>query len=80
MTYDRYKSTIYIDGFGTKHYRVGNSYHRKDGPAVEGIDGRGVYYLNGKWIKPEEAIHDPVFKEKYPQLIESMLVYLVHNS
>jgi hypothetical protein len=54
--------------------------HREDGPAMECPDGRKYWYIGGELLIPEEVIYDINYKETYPKLIESMIVYLVHNS
>ena len=54
--------------------------HRDDGPAAEWSDESKAWYLNGYELHPEEAIQDPELQEKYPKLIESMIIHSVHNS
>ena len=55
--------------------------HREDGPAIEHFNGiRKVYILNDNELYPKVAINDPELQAKYPKLIESMIIYLVHNS
>jgi hypothetical protein len=56
------------------------TYHKIDGPAIEYKNGEHVWCLNGTLLYPEEVINDLELKEKYPKLVESMLIYLVHNS
>lgn len=63
-----------------KHWILDGKLHREDGPAVERADGSKYWYLNGEKLDPEEAMKDPKLKEKYPALINSMIVYQVHNS
>ena len=65
------------DGF--KEWRVNDQLHREDGPAIESNDGSMTWYLNNKRLYPEEVINDPELQAKYPKLIESMIIYLVHN-
>ena len=67
-----------IDGFG--YWHMNGQIHREDGPVYESADGNGAWALNGVFINPKEAINDPELKLKYPKLIESMIIYLVHNS
>jgi hypothetical protein len=54
--------------------------HREDGPAIEFLDGYMIWALNGNRLDPEKYTNDPEMKLKYPKLIESMIIYLVHNS
>jgi hypothetical protein len=37
-----------VDQWGTKRWRLNGKYHREDGPAYEGADGRKEWALNGK--------------------------------
>jgi hypothetical protein len=54
--------------------------HREDGPTVEYADGYCQWYIMGKWVDPERAVMDLSFKEKYPELVASMVIYLMHDS
>ena len=54
--------------------------HREDGPAVDYSNGHKSWYLNGQYLRVRESINDPELKRKYPELIESMIIYSVHNS
>ena len=37
-----------IDSYGSIVYKVGDIYHKEDGPAVEHSSGRKDWYINGK--------------------------------
>ena len=55
--------------------------HREDGPAVESTNGKNnTWWINGFQLFPNEAVNNVNLKDKYPKLIEVMVVYLVHNS
>ncbi len=64
----------------SKFWYLNDQLHRTDGPAIECADGPKYWYLNGKWLDPGEAFKDPELYEKYPKLIESMVIYGVHDS
>jgi hypothetical protein len=40
--------TLKITSGGSKRWLFNGVYHREDGPAFEGIDGRKSWWLNGK--------------------------------
>ena len=72
---------IEIKGFGTKIWRNKlNKVHREDGPAAEYSDGKVFWYVEDKKLDPNIAVNDPELQARYPKLIESMIVYLVHES
>ena len=73
------KYTIYVTGSGSKFWYVNNKLHREDSPAIEYGSGHVEYYINNEELKPRQAIHFPDL-QRYPKLIESMIIYLVHNS
>jgi hypothetical protein len=54
--------------------------HRVDGPALEGEDGSKVFYVWGDQLDPEKDIYNPRLQENFPDLITSMITYLVHES
>jgi hypothetical protein len=64
---------------GTKSWYKYGKHHRDDGPAVEHAHGYKAWYLNGQFLDVEKSINDPRLKRKYPKLIESMVIYLVHK-
>jgi hypothetical protein len=53
--------------------------HREDGSAIEYVSGQNSWYINGDWIDPKRAVHDPVLRIKYPKLIEAMVIHSVHD-
>jgi hypothetical protein len=65
---------------GTKMWYEHGYEHREDGPAIEYPSGLVYWRLNGANIKPDEVIDDPNFCERYPALVKSMLIHLIHNS
>ncbi len=65
---------------GSKSWWLNGKYHRTDGPAIERADGSKSWYLNGEWLDPSKAFKDQELYEKYPKLIESMVIYGVHGS
>ena len=65
---------------GYKAWYFNGGWHRTDGPAREWANGETEWWLNNKCQYPEIAIHDPKLQAKYPKLIESMMIYLVHSS
>lgn len=54
--------------------------HRIDGPAVEYNDGTKCWYTHNNRLDPESAISNPYLKQNFPELVTSMIVYLVHRS
>lgn len=49
------KLDIFVASDGTIRYRKENGMlHREDGPAVQFISGKGIYWLNGKWHSKEK--------------------------
>jgi hypothetical protein len=55
--------------------------HREDGPAIEHFNGRDKHwFLNDKALDPKEAVNDIELQVKYPELVEAMIIHLVHNS
>jgi hypothetical protein len=73
------KSECQVYSDGIKQWWFNNTLHREDGPAVEGMNGCVGFYLNGKHLNPIKTIHDSEFQVKYPKLVESMIIYLVHE-
>ena len=65
---------------GTKVWYINGFRHREDGPAIEWNSGIRSWYILGQCLNLEKPINDPDMKLKYPKLIESMIIYLVHNS
>jgi hypothetical protein len=74
------KSVCRTNEFGSKVWRLNDKLHREDGPACEWADGSKELWLNYKKLDPETAVNNPELQLKYPRLIESMLVYLIHDS
>jgi hypothetical protein len=64
---------------GTAVWSVSGYYHREDGPAIIYADGRQEFWRNGRYIDPNFAVGNKYYSRKYPKLVESMLIYLVHN-
>jgi hypothetical protein len=64
----------------TKYWYLNDKLHREDGPAVEWDNGYKSWYLNNKRLNPEETIKDFELANKHPELIEAMIIYLVHES
>ena len=67
------------NSFGDKFWFVGLDLHREDGLAIEFVGGGCDFYLNNKWLDPKKVIDDPEINLKYPKLIESMIIYLIHE-
>ena len=65
---------------GRKEWWLNGKRHRDDGPALELADGTKYWYLNANQLNPRKSINDLELKNRYPELVTSMLVYLVHNS
>jgi hypothetical protein len=63
-----------------KAWWLNDKLHRVDGPAIEYANGYKEWWLNNQKLNSEEAVNDPELKAKYPGLIETMIIYLVHNS
>lgn len=63
---------------GTKEWRKDHFRHRIDGPAVEYPNGHVEWWVYGKYYVPEKAILNADLHQKYPELINAMIVYLVH--
>jgi hypothetical protein len=68
----------YVDGNEWHYYN--DEYIDNWSSEIKQTDWSRFWYINGQRIDPEEAMNDPEFKAKYPKFIESILVYLVHNS
>lgn len=72
------ESRCEIDKYGNKRwYNAVGQFHREDGPAIEHPSGYSGWFLNGKRHREDGPA---VERLKYLKLIESMIVYLVHNS
>jgi hypothetical protein len=54
--------------------------HCETGPAVEQSGFPPQWFLNGKKLNPHKAVKNPGLKAKYSELINSMIVWLIHNS
>jgi hypothetical protein len=65
---------------GAKYWYINGFCHREDGPAVEWANGEKSWYIENRCLNLRESINDPELQAKYPKLIESMIIYLVHNS
>ena len=65
---------------GTKIWYKNGKRHREDGPAIEYTDGEKRWFLNGRHLNVEESINNVYLKRKYPRLIQSMVIYSVHES
>lgn len=63
---------------GARDWYTNGKLHRIDGPAVEYPDGRVEWYLNGIILDPEIYLKEG--KYDYPELIQAMIVYLVHKA
>ena len=74
------QSECKIHSSGTKVWYFNNRLSREDGPAVEWADGSKSWWINGEKLVLETAIDDPELQAKYPKLIESIIVYSVHES
>lgn len=59
---------------------INDEYRPNDDMPNESIINSKFWYLNGQRINPEEAINDSNLKQKYPELIASILIHLVHES
>jgi hypothetical protein len=75
----RERGPAFISKTTKEWYKYGKR-NRKDGPAFEAIDGVHLWFLNDELLDPVVTINDPILKAKYPKLIDSMVVYLIHNS
>lgn len=69
-----------VTKIGGKSWYKNGKLHREDGPAIEEPDGTCHWNLDGRAIHIDSIIDNPEFRRKYPALVVSMLVYLVHNS
>jgi hypothetical protein len=65
---------------GSKEWYSFGNRHRENGPAIDLVEGLQYFYLEDDMLDPKEAIKDPILKETFPKLIESMIIYLVHSS
>jgi hypothetical protein len=64
---------------GNETWWLDGKLHREDGPAIITCLGAIHFCLFGHEFDLEDAMNDSEFKIMYPELIESMLIYLVHN-
>lgn len=62
-----------------KQWRKYGHLHREDGPAVEYLNGYKEWWLNGV-ILSRSSINDPILMERYPELVNTMIIHLVHSS
>lgn len=70
-----------IDIHGVKRWVNGNNFlHREDGPAVEYPDGSVSFWLYGIELNLKEQMKDVEFCERYPKLIELMVIDSLHSS
>ena len=68
---------------GSRYWMQNGKYHREDGPAITFPDNdkeSPYWYINGRRLYPEKTIKNKKLQAKYPRLIESMIIHLVHNS
>ena len=65
---------------GTKIWELYGEFHREDGPAIEHYNGHYYWYLYGKILDPSVAVDDFKLKRQYPELINSMIIHLVHQT
>lgn len=72
-------STLKIGPRGTRIWELYGEFHREDGPAIDHYNGHSYWYLHGKILDPTVAVDNPELKKKYPELINSMIIYLVHQ-
>jgi hypothetical protein len=68
------------DEFGVKRWTKDGFLHREDGPAVEYPDGTVSFWLYGIGLNLDEQMKDIEFRERYPKLIESMIIESIHES
>ena len=60
-------------------YRYGKC-HCETGPAIEDPElGWVEFHIDGVKLNPRIAVNDPFFIKKFPLLVASMLIYLVHE-
>ena len=71
---------IIISDNGDRSWWSNGKRHREDGPAIELNNGVKFWCVNSEWLDPEKTLKNSELRNKHPKLIESMLVYLVHNS
>ena len=79
-TYHRENGPAIIHANGNKLWYFHGKAHRRDGPAKEYTNGRMEWWLNGKRLDPKDYVNDYAFKRKHPDLVASMLIYLVHKT
>lgn len=71
------KCTVWKNG--TKNWYFKGLIHREDGPALEFSNGYKAWYLNGRCLDYLVVVDDPYYQKKYPKLVESIMIYIVHN-
>lgn len=74
------KSECLVGCCGLKIWQFNDQIHREDGPAIEYPNGKSYWFLNDKILNPIIAINNIKLRKKYPILVASMIVYLVHKS
>ena len=63
-----------------KIYCKDGYFHRENGPAIyRRMDGFTRYYIDDKQITIDELSKDFLMQKSYPELLPSMLVYLIHH-
>jgi hypothetical protein len=50
------------------------------GLVIEYDDGYKIWFNDGYQLNHENAINDPILKAKYPEMINDMIIWSVHNS
>ena len=76
---DRFE--IRNNGFGDIEYRRNGFIHREDGPAVEYHNGKKLWYIDGECFIPSiDTLNNSFLNENYPKFIESMIIYMMHES
>ena len=68
------------DDSGYTAWCLNGRLHKEDGPALRDAMGDFVFYIDGHRLDPKIEIYNSDLQAKYPKLIESMIIHLVHES
>ncbi len=58
---------------------INDEFRPEDEISLEQNTSSKFWYLNGQRIDPKKAIEDFNLRQKYPELIASILIHLVHD-
>ena len=65
---------------GTECWSISVYYHREDGPAIVYTDSRQEFWKKGKRLDQNFVVGNKYYNRKYPELVEFIVIYLVHES